>query len=228
VKATAITEHVTQLTRFGAVNAFLVKEPDGLTLVDTMIKGSQGRLLEAARETGSPVVRIVVTHAHDDHVGSLVALAQLLPEAEIIAPRRDARLMRGDKTLDPDEPKGRLFGGYPPLDVTIDREVLEGERIGSLEVVDAPGHTPGQIALLDPRGNVLIAGDAYSTLGGVATTAGPYWRMPLPGFATWHRPTALESARKLKALRPEVLAVGHGKPVRNPVPAMESAIDKRA
>ncbi len=43
--------------------------------------------------------------------------------------------------------------------------------MGSLEVVPAPGHTPGQVALLDTRDRTLLCADAYSTLGGVATTA---------------------------------------------------------
>ena len=49
------------------------------------------------------------------------------------------------------------------------RTVTEGDRIGSLEVVHAFGHTPGQIALLDTRDRSLYCADAYSTLGGVAT-----------------------------------------------------------
>ena len=42
-------------------------------------------------------------------------------------------------------------------------------------------------------------GDAYSTLGGVATTAKANPRFPLPAMSTWHRPTALETARALRA-----------------------------
>jgi len=41
-------EHLTRVTRAGFVNAFLVREDDGLTLVDTMIPRSQKRILEAA------------------------------------------------------------------------------------------------------------------------------------------------------------------------------------
>jgi glyoxylase-like metal-dependent hydrolase (beta-lactamase superfamily II) len=45
-------------------------------------------------------------------------------------------------------------------------------------------------------------------------------------MATWHRPTALESARKLRALEPPRLAPGHGKVVEDPVAAMDAAIAK--
>jgi glyoxylase-like metal-dependent hydrolase (beta-lactamase superfamily II) len=52
-------------------------------------------------------------------------------------------------------------------------------------------------------------------------------RFPLVGFATWHRPTALESAKALRALEPARLAPGHGKVVESPLAAMDAAI-KRA
>ena len=224
MKSTPLGDNVIQLTRLGMINAFLVREDDGFTLVDTMIKGSAKGLIEAAGQAGAPIVRVVVTHAHDDHTGALVALAKALPDAEIIAPWRDAKLIRGDKSMEPGEPEGKLRGGYPPLDVNIDRELREGDRVGSLEVFDTPGHSPGQQAFLDTRDNTLIAGDAYSSLGGLATTAGPYAKFPLPGFITWHRPTALESAKKLRDLKPARMGVGHGKPVKNPGPAMDKAI----
>jgi glyoxylase-like metal-dependent hydrolase (beta-lactamase superfamily II) len=132
--------------------------------------------------------------------------------------------MKGDKTPEPGEPEGRLRVPFPDLGVTFDRLVDAGDRIGSLEVVSAAGHSPGQIALLDSRDRGLISADAYSNLGGLATTAGPYWRFPLPGFVTWHRPTALESAKRLRDLDPSWLAVGHGKPIEDPVSRMDSAI----
>jgi glyoxylase-like metal-dependent hydrolase (beta-lactamase superfamily II) len=224
MKSTRVTDNLIQLTRFGAVNAFLVAEDDGFTLIDTMIKGSHDRLVRAASEAGRPITRILVTHAHDDHVGSLDALAAALPEAEVAAPARDALLIKGDTTPQPGEPEGKLRGSYPAHEVEFTLTVGEGDRIGSLEVVGAPGHSPGQMALLDTRDRSLIAGDAYSSLGGLATTAGPYWRFPLPGIVTWHRPTALESARKLRALEPRLLAVGHGKPVVDPLEAMDAAL----
>jgi len=224
MQSTEVGSHVIQLTRFGLVNAFLVREDDGFTLVDTMIRGSELKLISAAVEAGLPITRILITHAHDDHIGSLAALAKALPDAEVLAPKREAKLIRGDKSPEPGEPKGKLLGGYPPIDVEIDRELVEGDRVGSLEVFDTPGHSPGQQAFLDTRDGTLIAADAYSSLGGLATTAGPYWKFPLPGFVTWRRPTALESAKKLRNLSPSRIVVGHGRPVEDPIHAMNRAI----
>jgi glyoxylase-like metal-dependent hydrolase (beta-lactamase superfamily II) len=47
-------------------------------------------------------------------------------------------------------------------------------------------------------------------------------------MATWHRPTALESARFLRALDPARIAPGHGKVVEDPGAAMDAAIARGA
>jgi glyoxylase-like metal-dependent hydrolase (beta-lactamase superfamily II) len=219
---------VTRIVRMGMVNAYLVREDDGLTLVDTMISGSAKRLLAAADELGAPIRRIALTHAHGDHIGSLDALARALPGAEVIISARDARLLNKDKSLDPGEPKGRWRGSFPGARTAPTRTVVAGDRIGSLEVVAAPGHTPGHVALLDTRDGTLLCGDAYSTLGGVATSAKVNPRFPLPTFATWSREIELESARALRALDPARLAPGHGAVVESPTAAMDAAIAKAA
>ena len=211
-----------RVSRYGMVNAYLVEEDDGLTLIDTMLPGSTAAILKAAG--GRPIKRIALTHAHADHIGSLDDLAAKLPGGEVLISGRDARLLGGDKTLDPGEERGKLRGGYPGAKTKPTRTISPGERIGSLEVFASPGHTPGHVAFLDTRDRTLYAGDAYSTLGGVATTAKVNWKFPLPGKATWDYPTALESARALRTLDPARLATGHGKVVESPAAAMDRAI----
>jgi glyoxylase-like metal-dependent hydrolase (beta-lactamase superfamily II) len=214
---------VNRITRLGIVNAYLVAEHDGLTLIDTTIGGSADKIIAAAEASGAPIVRILLTHAHADHVGSLDALKERLPDAEVLISTRDARLLAKDMSLDPDEPRDKLRGGYPGAETKPDRTVDPGDRVGSLDVIATPGHTPGHIALLDRRDRTLYCGDVYTTLGGVATSAKLYPRCPLALF-TWHRPTELESARALRALEPARLAPGHGKVVENPLAAMDRAI----
>jgi len=187
-----------------------------------MIPRSSGAILNAAG--GRPIKRIALTHAHGDHVGSLDDLAGKLPGVEVLISSRDARLLAGDKSLDPGEERGKLRGGYPGTRTKPTRTVEAGERIGSLEVIASPGHTPGHVSFLDPRDRTLYAGDAYSTLGGVATTAKVNWRFPLPANSSWDFPTALESARALRALDPARLATGHGKVVESPAAEMDKAI----
>jgi glyoxylase-like metal-dependent hydrolase (beta-lactamase superfamily II) len=216
--------NLTRISRFGFVNAYLIREDDGLTVVDTMLPHSAKAILAAAERAGAPIVRIALTHAHGDHVGSLDELAAALPDADVIISARDARLLAKDFSLEPDEPADKLRGSYPGTTTMPTRTVEAGDRVGSLEVVATPGHTPGHVAFLDTRDRTLIAGDAYSTLGGVATPARANLRFPFVYMATWHRPTALESARALRQLGPARLAAGHGRVVEAPGGAMDVAI----
>src|SRR3989442_1781204 len=130
-----ITPHgtfTTQLTRFPRifpVNCYLVREDDGFTLVDTAISGSAPAIIAAARMLGAPITRIALTHAHGDHVGSLDALHTLLPEAAVLIGARDARFLRGDMRLDPDEPQDKLRGGFPRCTTRPTRELRPGDRV---------------------------------------------------------------------------------------------------
>jgi glyoxylase-like metal-dependent hydrolase (beta-lactamase superfamily II) len=215
---------VIRIKRWGFVNAFLVREEDGLTLLDTTLPRGARKILAAAERLGSPIVRIALTHAHGDHIGSLDELKAELPDVEVIISARDARLLAKDMTLDPGEPDGKLRGDYRGAQTRPTRTVQEGDRIGSLRVVANPGHTPGHVAFLDERDQTLFCGDTFSTLGGVETSARRNPRFPLVVMGTWDRAMVLESARQLRALEPARLAPGHGRVLESPAAAMDAAI----
>jgi glyoxylase-like metal-dependent hydrolase (beta-lactamase superfamily II) len=220
VRTTLITENLFQLTRYRFVNAYLVREADGFTLVDTTLGGGADELIAAARAAGGPITRIALTHGHGDHVGSLDALKQQLGGAvQVSMPELDARIHAGEHVVE-----GKLPGGWPKLKTRPDIMLKAGDRVGSLEVVPTPGHTPGHVSFLDTRDRTVIAGDVFTTYGGLKVTNRISFPFPFAAMATWDKPKDLESARSLRALEPAILAVGHGPAVPAPVAKMDKAI----
>jgi glyoxylase-like metal-dependent hydrolase (beta-lactamase superfamily II) len=207
-----VSDTTTQLTRFGFVNAYLVRDEGGLTLVDTTMNAAE-QIIAAAAE---PIRRIALTHGHGDHVGSLDALKERLPDVEVLMPEIDADIHAGrrDKTK----------GSWPTLKTTPDTLLRAGDRVGSLEVVASPGHTPGHVSFLDTRDRTLIAGDVFTSFGRVEVSNHFYWRFPFAAMATEDKAQDAESARALRALEPRLLLVGHGPPVGDPLAAIDAAI----
>ena len=229
MKTTQHGAFLTQVTRYPGIfpiNVYLVREDDGFTLIDTGMSGGARDYVEIAAGLGAPIKRIVLTHAHGDHAGSLDTLHAALPTAEVILTARQTRLLHGDLGLDPTEPQSKLRGWWVPQTTSPNRVLQVGECVGSLQTIAAPGHTPDNIAFVDIRDHSLIAGDAFQTQAGIAVSGTMRLGFPFPAMATWDKPTALQSAKTLRALNPSRLAVGHGAVLENPMPDMDAAIAK--
>lgn len=225
MKQIEITREIIQLTRFGLVNCFLVHEDDGLTLIDTMIRGSAHPILHAAHVLNRRLRRIALTHVHADHIGSLDALAHTLTGAEVAVGFRESRMLVRDFHTEPNEPQAKIRGGFPVVRTMPSLLLNPGETYGSLWVVASPGHTPGHISFFDMRSGTLIAGDALVSIGGLRVSGDASAVFPLPNWGTWHKPTAIASARSLFELEPTRIAVGHGMPItQNAVSALQHAI----
>jgi glyoxylase-like metal-dependent hydrolase (beta-lactamase superfamily II) len=221
MKTRNITSNLTQLTRFRFVNAFLVREDDGLTLVDTTLGRGAGALTEAARRAGAPIRRIALTHGHGDHTGSLDQLKAKLPEAQVLIPELDARILAGEPVVD-----GKLPGSWKKVATKPDVRLQPGDRVGSLEVIPTPGHSPGHVAFLDLRDRTVIGGDIFTSYGSLQVSNHFSVPFPFAAMATWDKAKDLEAARTLRALAPSRLAVGHGPTISDPLVAMDAAIAK--
>lgn len=205
------------------VNCFLVREDDGLTMVDTNLPGTARAILRAAEKLGSPIRKILLTHAHFDHTGSVDGLVAALPGIGLLIGRREQKLMAGDFSLEAEESGKKLFG-FARVNAKPTQLLKDGDKIGSLQAISCPGHTPGHMAFRDVRDNSLIAGDSFTTQTGLVTAGVFSVVFPFPAWFSWNGALAAESAARLRSLNPSLLCVGHGKTLVSPLTEMDRAI----
>ncbi|MGA2964855.1 MAG: MBL fold metallo-hydrolase [Terriglobales bacterium] len=113
-------------------------------------------ILAIVRQHKLEVKRIVITHAHIDHVGGAMKL-RALTGAPILLNQNDYALL---KMLDM---QASWLGMATPGQVAIEASIADGDalRTGNLtaNVLHTPGHTEGSVCLYFPTEKLLLAGD---------------------------------------------------------------------
>lgn len=172
----------------GFVSAYILYRGGEAALVDTGVAGSEADIETALATIGlgwDAVGHVIVTHKHPDHQGSLGAVVDLAPSAQVYAGAQD----------------------IPALDgVASPTGVGDGDQVFGLAIIETPGHTPGHISVLDAVAGILVTGDALNGVpsGGVAG--------PESEFSE-DMTTAIESVAKLAGFTYEIALFGHGQPV---------------
>ncbi|MBK6326643.1 MAG: MBL fold metallo-hydrolase [Chloroflexi bacterium] len=146
MKITQHGQYLWQLTRLQAFNCYLVDEGSELTLVDTNMSRQRRRYPEGGAKPGQTHLRIVLTHAHGDHAGSLDAIHAQLPSAAVAFTARTAEFLQGNINLQPGEPQAKIRGGFVTCATPPTRLLKPDDTVGSLRVVAAPDHSPDLIA----------------------------------------------------------------------------------
>jgi cyclase len=146
----------------GVSNAGVVADDDGLTIVDTLMVRSQWEPFAAAVEAlDRPVKRVILTHAHVDHVGG----TSQFRNAAVYATPITSHLLDQPMPIDAykafmpaftDEFDELAELGTRPASHLVDGAANLTPRV---ELLPADGHTPGDLMVLVPDVDVLFSGD---------------------------------------------------------------------
>jgi len=214
------------------------------TLIDAGVNTEQAfEAIRSAIETfgGSlgDIQRIVVTHAHSDHLGLAARIAELTGAMVFIHMRERDNILP-ILNLEPEVQADRFRAYF--LDAGVPTDVAEravaallsrvrkffrwprreqalngGEQFRfddfTLEVIHTPGHTPGSVCLLNRANGTFFAGDSLLE----AITPNPVASIQAPEERAGYRSLAayLASLEIIKDLPIRTVLPGHGSPFGN-------------
>jgi glyoxylase-like metal-dependent hydrolase (beta-lactamase superfamily II) len=182
----------------------------GGVLIDSGVRYNRWNILHELRNRQ---VRLhVLTHAHPDHQGASHAVCNAFG-IPLWCGTGDAGAMEQGttRTLLPDSVPNRLldyFVAGPGHRVA--RLLREGDVVGRFTVIEAPGHTPGHLALWREADATLLLGDVVANNHPLTQHVG--LREPNRRF-TLNPRLNRQSARTLAELRPRIICFGHGPPL---------------
>ena len=198
-----ITDDVYALDSTKGNYAYLIVNKN-VTLIDTGRPGQGKSILKELNSLNmnpEEIENILITHHDVDHVGSL-AFLEKETEATLWASKEDIPYICGDKSrhgikkylsfLMRTKKPNKLLP-YP-------KEL----KIGNIEVIPTPGHTPGHVCLLYSK--VLFAGDLFRTSKGKIA--------PMRSFMNWNESLLRESILKIGNYDFEWICPAHGEPIK--------------
>ncbi len=197
-----VIDNVYALNSTKASYVYLIVD-DEISLVDTGFPG-QGdvilRQLKSLNIKPTDIKHILLTHHDVDHIGNISAL-QKATGAKVWISKEDLPYMYGNlKRHGIKKPLSALYAIEMPENVF---EYNEGQKIGNIQVIPTPGHTPGHVSFICK--DALFTGDLvvnYKTKIVVA-----------PKILTWSRKALKESIKKVEHLDFNWICPTHGKPV---------------
>ena len=208
-----IAKDVYMLEGIGPAPAFLLAASDGFTLIDS---GGPKKIktviaeVEATNHAIADLKQVVLTHCHSDHVGNVAELVER-SQAKVLAHKDDVPYILGQQGLPTPSLLQKLMFGlmdrvFPLHIARVDTSVVDGDTIdalGGLRVIHAPGHTPGSIALYQPKRKIMFLGDLLFNKRKLKIA---------PKIFNHDTVKVADAARQLAAYDIEIACFGHGEP----------------
>ena len=119
--------------------------------------GDLPRIKAQLEKMSAKPVKILLTHAHIDHAGGTAGLARDLG-VPVIGPHKE------DEFWIQSLPQQSMMFGFPQAEsFTPDQWLNDGDTVSigdiTLQVIHAPGHTPGHVVFFEPESKTALVGD---------------------------------------------------------------------
>jgi glyoxylase-like metal-dependent hydrolase (beta-lactamase superfamily II) len=153
-----------------------------------------------AEQPGAALTRVLVTHAHSDHIGGVEAIRRRWPAASF------------SKMPDPARDKK-----YPVDWTAIADEAIVKAGDGVLWAIHTPGHAPDHLCFFEPRSSTVFCGDLLLNGGTVM----------IPVSSGGDLAHYMRSLKRVLDLQPRRALAGHGEPIENPGALIRAYIGHR-
>lgn len=176
----------------GGGNTLVVVQKDGVVLVDTKMPGNGEAILSEVRKvTDKPIVAIVNTHSHPDHIGSTDFIREKYPNVAVYMSEGTKAEIMANPQHNP---------GWLPTQTYKDRLTI-GEGDERIELIHTSvGHTGGDTFVFIPSARLLFMGDVMA------------WNMApfLPAGGAEAIATETEALVKAVDGKVDIVVEGHG------------------
>jgi glyoxylase-like metal-dependent hydrolase (beta-lactamase superfamily II) len=201
-------------------NFFVVGQKEA-AIVECGVTGGVYSLNQQWSRLGmKPTIRyLLASHAHFDHVCGIPALREIYSQAAVVASSEAQRVLNKAKVVqnffEQDEKMSEVLVAEgiipeipylrPPETIMIDQIIAEGEQINlmggvQLRAINAPGHSPCNLAYYMPQEQVMFVSDA----GGFQIADDSIFPVFFQGYELY-----IETLKRLRSFPTRVLAIPH-------------------